>query len=271
MQQPVIAFIGAGNMASAIIGGLIKNDYPADKIIATNRSIERSRALSNQFGIFTSQDNCQAVSDAEIIVLGVKPAGVQAVCEEISNCIKNQLIISITAGNLITSIKTFLNTTNPVVRAMPNTPCLVSKGMIGLFADERVSDDEKIFVGSLFQNIGEVIWLPSEQQIDVVTALSGSGPAYFYYLIEALIKAGNALGLDPAISSKLVTQTAIGATAMLSDQTLKSPETLRLEVTSPKGTTEAAIKVFDNHQLMETINAAIKSATLRAEEISKGA
>ena len=270
MQQPVIAFIGAGNMASAIIGGLIQNNYPANKIIATNRSIKKSQALSKRFGIKTTQENCQAVIEADIIILGVKPIGVQPVCEEISSCIKDQLIISITAGNLIESIKTYLNTTNPVVRAMPNTPCLISKGMTGLFAGEGITSDQQIFVSSLFENIGELVWLDSEQQIDVVTALSGSGPAYFYYLVEALTKAGVELGLAPEISNKLVTQTALGATAMLVQQPIMTAEALRLAVTSHKGTTEAAIKVFDEYQLMEAINKAIQSATHRAEEIAKG-
>jgi pyrroline-5-carboxylate reductase len=270
MQQPVIAFIGAGNMASAIISGLIKNDYSANKIIATNRSIDKSEALTTKFGINTTQDNCQAVNGADIIILGVKPAAVQPLCEEISSCIKGQLIISITAGNLIDSIKSYLNTTNPVIRAMPNTPCLISKGMIGLYAGEGVSEEQQTFVSALFENIGEVVWLACEQQIDVVTALSGSGPAYFYYLVEALIKAGTDLGLDHNISNKLVTQTAFGATAMLTEPPTVTAQALRDAVTSPNGTTEAAIKIFDDQQLMETINKAIKAATHRAEEISKG-
>lgn len=269
MQYPVIAFIGAGNMSSAIIGGLIESGYPAENIIAANPGADKLSKLSEDFDIRTTHDNNRAAIEAEIIVLGVKPFLIQTVCEDIKSNIDSQLIISVAAGKTITSIKQFLGCNNSVVRAMPNTPCLVSKGTIGLFADQETSPQNKQFVSSLFNNIGETVWLDSEPQMDIVTALSGSGPAYYFYLTEALIKAGVELGLKEEISTKLVNQTAKGAVAMINSDTNQTAQQLRQSVTSPNGTTEAAIDVFDNNDLMKVISDAIQSATVRGQEMSK--
>lgn len=269
MNYPIIAFIGAGKMATAVITGLIQNAYPAEKIIAANPTAKKLQQLSDKFGISTTDSNSRAIQQAELVVLAVKPAVIQKVCNELSTSIQpHQMIISIAAGKTIASIKKFLSADNPVIRVMPNTPCLLSKGSIGMYAEDKVSEDQKHFVGSLFANIGEVFWLNAEQQIDVVTALSGSGPAYYFYLTEALIKAGVELGLDETISTRLVNQTAVGAIAMLTHQPLQSASSLRQDVTSPKGTTAAAINVFDENQLMPLISTAIGSATDRAKEMS---
>ncbi|RLA02877.1 MAG: pyrroline-5-carboxylate reductase [Gammaproteobacteria bacterium] len=268
MQYPVTAIIGAGNMATAVIAGLIESGYPADKIIAANRGQEKLQALSSKFGIGTTQNNRQAVQDAEVVILAVKPAVIKTVCTEIAEDIEQQLILSLAAGKKISTIKKYLDCNGPVIRAMPNTPCLLSKGTTGLFAEPQVSQTNRDFVTSLFSNIGEVVWLDSEIQIDVVTALSGSGPAYYFYLAEAMIKAGVELGLDEAISQKLVNQTALGSAAMLTNQPVTSAKDLRKAVTSPNGTTEAATNLFDKNELMKIIINGVRAGTNRGTEIS---
>ncbi|MCP3675413.1 MAG: pyrroline-5-carboxylate reductase [Gammaproteobacteria bacterium] len=273
MHHPVIAFIGAGNMSSAIIAGLITNGYPAKKIIAANRGAEKLKQLSANLGIQTTQNNSNAAKQADVVVLGVKPFLIKTICEEIKPIISNQLIISVAAGKTISSIMQYLTTETSaditVVRAMPNTPCLILKGVIGLFTDKSTSVKNRDFVVTLFENVGEIVWLENEKQIDIVTALSGSGPAYYFYLTEALIKAGVELGLEERVSQKLVTQTAIGATAMLNSKPLQSAESLRKSVTSPHGTTAAAINVFDSNKVMEITSDAVAAGTNRGEEMSK--
>jgi len=267
--QSTIAFIGAGSMAKAIITGLIDSGYPADKIIASNPSIEKLQSLSTSLAINTTLSNVEAVSQADVIILAVKPAIVASVCQEMAEHIDQQLILSVAAGITIPSIKKHLNTTNSVVRAMPNTPCLLSKGTIGIFAEQTVSPEQRSFIETLFNSIGQIVWIDDEHQMDIVTALSGSGPAYYFYLTEALIKAGVDLGLDEHISSQLVNQTAIGAVTMLNNKPLQSAADLRKAVTSPNGTTAAALKVFDDSSLIDIVAAAITSATNRGKEMAK--
>lgn len=270
-SQPSIAFIGAGNMAKAIITGLVESGYPAERIIATNRTIEKLQLLSSNLGINTSLSNAEAASKADVIILAVKPAVVTSVCEEMAEQIDKQLIISVAAGITIKLIKKHLNTNNAVVRAMPNTPCLLSKGTIGIFAEKDVESEQRDFIDSLFNNIGEIVWIATEHQMDIVTALSGSGPAYYFYLTEALIKAGVSLGLKEEVSSKLVNQTALGAVTMINNKPLQSATSLREAVTSPNGTTAAALKVFDDSNLMDIVSLAIDNATQRGIEMSKQA
>ena len=269
MHYPVIAFIGAGNMSSTIIAGLIKSGYPAEKIIAANPGVEKRQLLSDKFAIYTTEDNKQAVEKADVVVLAVKPYMMKKVCKEINTTLSSQLIISVAAGITIASIQKHLEKNLCVIRAMPNTPCLISKGVTGLFSDQAATRVNRDFVSSLFENIGKVVWLDLEQQMDIVTALSGSGPAYYFYLTEALIKAGIELGLDAEISRLLVTQTAVGAIAMLNNEPIQTAAMLRKAVTSPNGTTEAAITVFDDNKFMQVITNAVSSAANRGHELSK--
>ncbi|PCJ49605.1 MAG: pyrroline-5-carboxylate reductase [Gammaproteobacteria bacterium] len=267
--QPVIAFIGAGNMAKAIITGLINSGYPAQKIIATNRSEQKLQRLHSSLGISIAETNAQAAQKAEVIILAVKPGVVAEVCSKMADMINHQLILSLAAGITIESIQKHFKTNPSVIRAMPNTPCLISKGTIGIYGDEGVNSDQRSFVESLFENLGKTVWIDCEKQMDIVTALSGSGPAYYFYLTEALIKAGVDLGLDEDICSSLVNQTALGAVAMLNNEDNQSAKELRIAVTSPNGTTAAAIRIFDEHKLTEIIGSAIQSATNRGIEMSK--
>ncbi len=268
MQSPVLAFIGAGNMAKAIIGGLVSSGYPAHNIIATNPGNEKLQALSNQFGIKTTNDNYQTAKSAEVIILAVKPWIVPLVCKEIEDVIGQQLILSIAAGKAIDSIQQYFQNNSNIIRAMPNTPCLISKGVTGLLAHKDVDQAKRDFVERLFNHIGDTCWITNEQQMDIVTALSGSGPAYYFYLTEALIKAGIELGLDDATCEKLVTGTALGSASMLTHQPVQSAESLRKAVTSPNGTTEAAIQSLDQNQLMKTILHAVEAGTKRGHDLS---
>jgi len=268
MHHPKLAFIGAGNMAKAIIGGLVRSGYPAENIIAADRGNEKLQILSKEFNIQTTNDNQQAAHFAEVIILAVKPWNIPVVCEDIVNSVDQQLIVSIAAGKTTSSIAQYLASCGGIIRAMPNTPCLISKGMTGLFANADVQQKDRDFINSLFENIGETTWLDNESQIDIITALSGSGPAYYFYLTEALIKAGVELGLKEDVATKLVTQTGLGSVAMLADQVEQSAASLRKAVTSPNGTTEAAITVFDDNQLMDIISKAVQVATARGHELS---
>ncbi|MCP4274438.1 MAG: pyrroline-5-carboxylate reductase [Gammaproteobacteria bacterium] len=268
MHHPTLAFIGAGNMAKAIIGGLVRNGFPAENIITSDPGEEKRQTLAQEFNILTTNDNRQAAQSADIIILAVKPWNIPLVCEEIIDLVEQQLIVSIAAGKTTSSIGQYLGNFNRIIRAMPNTPCLIGKGMTGLFANSDVKQEDRDFINSLFENIGETTWLTDESQIDIITALSGSGPAYYFYLTEALIKAGINLGLSEDTATKLVTQTGLGSVAILADQPEQTAAHLRKAVTSPKGTTEAAITVFDDNQLMDIISKAVHSATKRGQEMS---
>jgi len=275
MEQPNITFIGAGNMARAIISGMIKSGYPAHKITASARTSDHLTELQQSYGIAVTTDNSIAVQDAEVIVLAVKPKTIESVCKEIAAHVNDQLIISVAAGQSCSDIKESLNSDVSVARAMPNTACLLSKGAIGIFLEEDNQENSanKMVIEKLFTTVGNLFWLDSEKLIDTVTAVSGSGPAYYFYLSEALTQAAIKHGLDETTSRALVAQTAFGAAAMMiepsTDSNSEPVESLRKKVTSPNGTTEAAIKVFDDAKLMTTIDNAIDAAVSRAKELSK--
>ena len=270
LQFPQLCFIGAGNMAKAIIVGLVESGYPAQNIIASNRSVEKLQELEKSLSIRTSTDNLFAAKQAEVIILAVKPLIVPDVCEQISSVITDQMFISVAAGITTQSIQQSLKAKNPVIRAMPNTPCLLSKGAIGIFTGDSLSTSQKNLVLQLFKPIGEVVIIDEEQQMDIVTALSGSGPAYYFYLSQALIEAGVELGLSEDICTQLINQTALGSAEMLNQVPLQSAKDLRQAVTSPNGTTDAATRLFDEHKMNETIRKAVVKATQRGIEMSKG-
>jgi len=268
MYLPTLAFIGAGNMAKAIIGGIVGNGYPAEKIIVSNPGNEQLQILSKEFNVQTTNANLQAAQAAEIIILAVKPWNIPVVCNDIVSSVEDKLILSIAAGKTTSSIGQYLRNCSRIIRAMPNTPCLIAKGMTGLFANPDVEQKDRDFITTLFENIGETTWIDDESQMDIITALSGSGPAYYFYLTEALIKAGIDQGLDEDVATKLVTQTGLGSVTILVDQPEQSAADLRKAVTSPKGTTEAAINIFDENQLMDIISKAVHSGTKRGQEMS---
>jgi len=269
LNDSKICFIGAGNMASCIIGGLLKNGFPAAQVIASAPSNEKNLStLKHTLKIETSTNNQHAVSNADIIVLSVKPQVLQSVCEEIANALNHQpLIISIAAGISIDSIHSWLGNDLPIIRCMPNTPSQVLKGASGLIENAQVSDSQKQAASELFAAIGIVEWVKDESQIHAVTALSGSGPAYIFLVIEAMEAAAIKQGLSPETARKLAAQTVAGAAEMVLSSDIE-PAQLKRNVMSPGGTTERAIQTFESLGLMSIFESAINAAAERSVEMS---
>lgn len=264
-----LAFIGAGNMASALIHGLLTDGYPADSIIASDQLAEKRENLAGS-GIHTTDNNSQAASTADVVILAVKPQVLAVVCEEISAAVKQNkpLIISIAAGVNEASLAQWLGEKTAIVRTMPNTPAMVQTGATALHANENVSADQKDIAESIMRAVGVTRWLDKENLIDAATAISGSGPAYFFLFMEIMEKAGIELGLPDETAHLLTLQTALGAARMAMESN-EIPKELRTRVTSPGGTTEAAINHMLDNQLAEIMQKAIIKARDRATELSQ--
>ncbi|OHV11254.1 pyrroline-5-carboxylate reductase [Kushneria phosphatilytica] len=266
-----ITFIGAGNMARAIFGGLIESGYPADAITATARHQQTLDTLAARYGINVTTDNAGAVADADVVILAVKPQLMRNVCQSLGEAlaIGRPLIISVAAGITVDTLADWLDDpTLPIVRCMPNTPSLVGTGASGLFAGQQVSAEQRELAESLMRAVGIVEWVEEETLLSAVTAIAGSAPAYFFYMIEALEKAGVARGLSPDSSRRLAIQTALGA-ARMADQSEYDPETLKQQVMSPKGTTERAIHCFEQAGLERIVDDATRACFDRAEELAR--
>lgn len=270
MNNYNIAFIGAGNLAKAIISGLISNSYPAKKIWASNPTSPKLNALYSEFGINTTTSNLDAAVNADILILTVKPINIAKVCQEIREviAIKNPLLISTAVGATTTLIQQYIGTDRAVILAMPNIPATVKAAATGLYANNRVHDFQKEKAENIFRSIGITLWVEKESDIGIVCSLSGSGPAYIFYVMEAIQKTGEKLGLSKKVAMLLTEQTVIGASKMAleSGETL---ENLRQAVTSPKGTTEQAIKILDKFQVFEAFEEAISSAVKRYKEVTQ--
>ena len=267
-MQPTIAFIGAGNMSRAIFGGMIKNGYSADKITATGRNIDKLADLAAQ-GINVTTDNALAIKNSQVVVLGVKPQMMQAVCEPLAAICQAQqpLIISVAAGISAQSIETWLGGNLAVVRCMPNTPSLVQEGASALCANERVNQAQKDIAQQVITNTGLALWVDNEAQLNVVTALSGSGPAYFFLLMESMIDAAVSQGLTRETATQLALQTARGA-AIIAHEEEDSPAQLRRKITSPKGTTEQAILSFQGAGFADMIKTGMQANIDRSEQLA---
>lgn len=269
MEFANIAFIGAGNMASSLIYGLIQDNYPQEKIWASNHDQQKADALRERMQVHTTTDNKVAVESADVIVFAVKPQTLKAVLTDVAPVIhrKKPLIISIAAGVRISSLETMLGEDHSVVRCMPNTPALVGNAATGMFANERVSIEQRDLAESILRAVGVVVWLDQETELDIVTALSGSGPAYFFMIMEALIAAATEEGLSEATARLLTLQTAVGAAhmALQSDGDIAQ---LRRQVTSPGGTTEKALQILEKGRLRQVFARAIAAATKRATELA---
>lgn len=263
-----IGFIGAGNMAYAIISGLINNDFSADniKISDTNESLLSLRKKEFSLEVFT--DNSELVRHCDVIVLAVKPQMLSSVCQLLKQALNsNTLIISIAAGVRVHDIDRWLGGDCAIVRTMPNTPALLNQGVTGMFANERVSDAQKELATSILNSVGQSLWVTDEVMLDAVTALSGSGPAYFFLMIESMSKAGVALGLDEKTAQSLSIQTALGA-SMMASVSDESPRDLRANVTSPNGTTQAAIESFQDQNFDMIVAHAMRAAFDRASQLA---
>ncbi len=268
-MSDILAFIGGGNMARSLIGGLIDDGHPADAILVSEPNPEAASALRDTLGVQTMSDNRAAVASADVLLLAIKPQVLAGVCAEIAGEVREHrpLVISIAAGIRADSIDDWLGGQTALVRCMPNTPAMVKAGMTGLYANPGVSAAQRRRAETILRAVGETLWVENEELLDAVTAVSGSGPAYYFLFMEAMIEAGEALGLDPDAARKLTLQTALGAASMAigSDE---SPATLRRRVTSPGGTTEQAIHRFEAAGLREIVSEALRAARDRSIELS---
>ncbi len=269
MTTQNICFIGGGNMASSLIGGLLNNQYSADHITVTDPDDNRRKQLQQQYQVHTTGDNLAAVEKADIIVLAVKPQVLREVCESLQPVTsgRDALIISIAAGIRSTDIDRWLGMQNAIVRCMPNTPSLIQAGATGLFANVQCSQRQKQQAEDILNAAGITLWVEEEPQLDAVTAVSGSGPAYFFLLMEAMQQAGCKLGLSEQTSSLLARQTALGA-ARMAMESEDTPTTLRAKVTSKGGTTAAAIASFEQSDFNIMVERALTAARDRAIELA---
>ena len=276
MINKKIGFIGSGNMAYSLIGGLTSTGVEGQNIWVSDPSTEKTTELAANFSVNISQDNIDLITAVDVVILAVKPQQLAMVCAEIANkVISNKpLVISIAAGVLSQNIELWLNpdenTENApaLVRCMPNTPALVQSGATALYANQYVTEEQKTLAESILRSAGLTLWLDNESDMDAVTALSGSGPAYIFLILEALEKAGIKLGLDQKTAHLLAIQTAFGASKMALEST-DSPEVLRNKVTSPGGTTEKAIGILQDGKLEQLIFKALEGAKQRSIELSQ--
>ena len=264
-----IAFIGGGNMAASLIGGLIRNGTAATSIAVAEPNAELREALAREFGVGVRATNDDAAQEADVLVLAVKPqvmktvcAGLRAIAQE-----RKPLIVSIAAGLRIDQLDAWLGGDMAIVRCMPNTPALIGAGATGLCANAHVSAAQRALVQNLIAAAGSVAWIEHEALMDTVTALSGSGPAYFFLLVEALVDAAVAQGLPREAATALATQTCLGAGRMLREDGA-APAELRRRVTSPGGTTQAALDSFAASDFNSIVARAIAAATQRGAELS---
>ena len=261
-----ITFIGGGNMAQALIGGLLARGLPATRITVSD-PVEKVRLMLAEKDLHVTDDNAAAIRDADIVVFAVKPQVFAGILKPLKGQLEGKLVISIVAGAEISTIASILET-GRIVRVMPNTPALVQTGAHGLFANEAVTAQDRELASQVLASTGLTIWVNSEAQIDAVTAVSGSGPAYFFYMMESMIRAGKNLGLDEKVATALTLQTALGA-AQMAITSASSPAELRRNVTSPNGTTQAAIEVFDHAHISQNIQAALAAAQKRSQELAQ--
>jgi pyrroline-5-carboxylate reductase len=269
VTQAKITFIGAGNMASSIIGGLIKQGFAADAITATDPYQPSLDKLQADMGINVSADNSEAAAAADVIVLAIKPQVMEPVCRALSKDLSHRpMIVSIAAGIDIHSLDQWLGNQLAIVRCMPNTPALVQTGASGLFANAHTNDDQKALANRILEAVGIVQWLETEDLLDPVTAVSGSGPAYFFLFMEAMIEAGIAQGLSRENATELTLQTALGAAKLAQGSDVDVAE-LRRRVTSPNGTTEQAVLSFEQQGLREVVAKAMQACSDRSVAMAK--
>jgi pyrroline-5-carboxylate reductase len=270
MKQCTIAFIGGGNMARSLIGGLISNQFTAENIHVSDANTEALDNLASRYNVKTFTDNLAAIADADVIILAVKPQQLQSVIRQISPAWpQDKLLISIAAGIRLDDISRWLDFDGAaIVRAMPNTPSLVQAGATALCANDYVTSAQHELAESMLRAVGLALWISDEKQMDAVTALSGSGPAYFFLVLEALQTAGMELGLPEETARLLALETSFGAAKMA----LESDESacvLRQRVTSPGGTTERALDVFEQGDLRGLFKQALTAAAQRADELAE--
>ena len=269
MNDTTLTFIGGGNMASSLIGGLIADGWNPACIRVADTSTQRLAQLAEQFPITTTTSNSEAAAHADVLVLAVKPQVMKSVAQELADIVSQQqtLVISIAAGIPAAALGNWLGKSTAIVRTMPNTPAMVQSGATALYANSCVSEDQRSIAEAILRAVGIAIWVEDEAQMDAVTALSGSGPAYFFLFMEALQMAGQELGLPENTARLLALQTAFGAAKMALESS-EDAATLRRRVTSPGGTTEHAIRTFQEGKLEALVSKALLAAAERSRELA---
>lgn len=269
MKEQTIGFIGGGNMAASLIGGLIADGIAAKRIWVSDVDSEKLKRLEEKFGIHPARDNKAVVAEADVVVLAVKPQIMQAVAESLRSEVERRrpLVISIAAGIREADLEKWLGDSVHLVRCMPNTPALVRTGATALHANRRVGQKQRDLAETILRAVGVALWVEEESLLDVVTALSGSGPAYYFLLMEAMEKAAIGLGLNEATARLLTQQTALGA-AKMALEAAESPADLRRKVTSPGGTTQRAVETFEQGGFTALVEKALSEAKERSIELS---
>jgi pyrroline-5-carboxylate reductase len=269
MASFTIGFIGGGNMARSLAGGLADSGWAPERIRIAEPDADKCAALSAELGVACSPDNRAVARAADVLVLAVKPQVLHEACDGIAEAIqaRHPLVVSIAAGVRSGDIERWLGGGVAVVRVMPNTPALVGSGASALYANARVSSEQRDRAESILRAVGVTAWLNDEALMDAVTALSGSGPAYFFLLMEALEDAGRGMGLDADTARLLTLETAFGA-AKLALESDDSPADLRRRVTSPGGTTEAALERFEQGGLRRLVEQAVRAAAERGHSLA---
>ncbi|WP_167132713.1 pyrroline-5-carboxylate reductase [Paramicrobacterium chengjingii] len=273
---PAIAILGAGSMGGAILSGLVQPSVHVDGgIRVTNRTSEKADALAELDGVTsyalekTPDAQARALAGAKVVLVGVKPHMVPDLLRDIADDLEpGSIVVSVAAGVTVKTFESLLPESVSVIRAMPNTPSHVGKGVTGLAPGTRSSDDDLALARAVFETVGDVVEVP-ESQIDALSTISGSGPAYVFYLIEELTRAAVGKGFTPKQAATLVNGTFAGATELLM-QSDKTPEQLRIQVTSPKGTTEQALNVLQQAGFADTFTRATDAALTRSRELAAG-
>lgn len=268
-----VGLIGGGNMARAIGGGLLRGGMHATDLMIAEPNVEQSERLRTElYGAMVTDDNNLVARTAEILLFAVKPQILKPVCENVAADVQNKrpLIMSIAAGPRIDDIDAWLGGGLSIVRVMPNQPALIDQGISALFANERTSDERKAMAEKIMTAVGHAVWLDSESKMDAVTAVSGTGPSYFYLLIDVMIESAKKFGIDEKTARTLAVETARGATALAAAET-ESMSTLIDRVRSPGGTTTAAFEYLDDKDARGIFAMAIDAAEKRAAELAKEA
>ncbi len=265
-QGSRISFVGGGNMATALIGGLVERGFAADRMQVVDPSQESRERLVRDFGIRAIEGVDDDVLESDLIVLAVKPQQMKAAVTPLAGRLERQLVVSIAAGMRTAEISRWLGGYRLLVRAMPNTPALIGAGITGLWADPAVDAAGRDAAGHVMSAVGSVVWIDDETKMDAVTAVSGSGPAYVFYFIEALEQAGRTLGFDNAVAHKLAVETVLGA-ARLAAGSDEPPGVLRDRVTSKGGTTAAALASMSESGFVDAIVRAVRAAEARGREL----
>ncbi len=270
MDKQTIAFIGGGNMAHSLVGGLIAGGHPPERIWVADPFVDQIDSHRHRHRVNVTQENSEAAAHADVVVLATKPQVLAEAAEEIRAAVAENgpLVLSIAAGIREPDLRRWLGGDPRIVRAMPNTPSLLQAGATVLYANPEVSQDEKATAQTIMEAVGLALWVDDENHMDAVTATSGSGPAYFFLVMEAMIEAAKKLDLPAEVAEKLVLQTALGA-ARMAVEGEDDPASLRRKVTSPGGTTAAALEVLESEGLGESFERALKAARDRSRSLSE--